>query len=128
MGNAYMRACLKQHPCQTEEVRNEVNLISICVREDTERVEATGKRQLIEPIDFYREKVNTNAEELDALLAAFDLISDLVDEMTSAQASPALLELLVDKQALEQYKVPLSQRRIDDDLAVEDGEEESPLD
>ena len=79
-----------------------------------------GLRKLLQPVDF--NNANITEEELTARLAAFDVVKEVLEDVTlkytNRKLGQTLVESILDCPALLKYKVPLCFRETDDDLEV----------
>ena len=139
--------CLAENPTQVEKLRKshkhaEINVLAETLLEvpsstsastDEEAKTQVGLRKLVNAIDFGN--TNVTEEELNARLAAFDIVGECHTLATqrhhrqSSKLTQTLVEsMILDTPAIRTYRVPLCFRETDDDLEVVYSEQESALD
>ena len=87
-----------------------------------------GERRLAKKIDF--SNVNITQEELNTKLASYDMVVEAHNNNIASRNLLVrhLLESILDTKALNDFTIPLYFREVDDDLAVNHDEVETPLD
>ena len=94
------------------------------VNTSSDQITIFGHRKLVKHINF--DKTNVTEEELNAILAAFDVTREAHSLATlkyrlgghRTRLMTTLVEYLLESQALNNYKIPLCYREVDDDLEV----------
>jgi len=100
----------------------------------SEQSTVVGLRKLVQPLDF--SNTNVTEEELNSLLAAFDVVREAHSSATlkyrqggqRTRLTQTLVESLLDTQALNDFRVPLCFRETDDDLEVSFNKNDNTLD
>ena len=87
-----------------------------------------GERRLANEIDF--SNVNITQEELTSKLACYNMVVEVHNNNIASRNLLVrhLLESMLDTKALNDFTIPLCFREVDDDLAVNHDEVETPLD